>query len=382
LPTNFGFAKRYCNATHNGYGWDFSGASNLDELQNKLRSSVMIRRKKEDVLKELPAKTRQVIEIENDENAVKNEKKASINFQEQIQKLKIAVELSKAESEEAYKEAVDKLRECAKQHFEEIARLRHETALAKVPYVIDYVNDILENDDKYKLVLFAHHKDVVQKLAEEFGNKCVLLTGEMKLEDRQASVDRFQNDETCNVFIGSLKAAGVGITLTKSSHVIFVELDWTPGNMSQCEDRVHRIGQVNSVLIQHLVLQSSVDVNLARTLVEKQEIIDNALDTEKPVLQNEIVTGVEYKVATENLTVKKVEQQAQLITEERKIELLKYLKILSSYCDGAQALDGKGFNKIDTEIGHSLASQSFLSNKQAVIAEKLVRKYHRQIKGL
>ena len=95
---------------------------------------------------------------------------------------------------------------------------------------------------------------------------------------RQVEVDRFQNDKSVKVFIGQIQAAGVGITLTAASHVIFVELDWVPGTVSQAEDRCHRIGQNNYVLVQHLVLENSLDAVMAKTLIRKQSIVEKTLN--------------------------------------------------------------------------------------------------------
>ena len=100
------------------------------------------------------------------------------------------------------------------------------------------------------------------------------LTGDTPMIARQAAVDRFQNDPGCSLFIGNLIAAGVGLTLTAASHVVFAELDWVPGNVSQAEDRCHRIGQKNSVLVQHLVIDGSIDAEMAKRIVAKQAVID------------------------------------------------------------------------------------------------------------
>src|SRR3990167_6920453 len=160
--------------------------------------------------------------------------------------------------------------------FTEISKLRHATALAKLPMVMIHLRDQLDAGNK--VVVFAHHHDVVAAIAAEFGAAAVTLTGETGMAERQAAVDRFQSDDSCTLFIGSIHAAGVGITLTAAAHVIFAELDWVPGNLSQAEDRCHRIGQSGSVLVQHLVLDGSIDATMAQTITAKQDIIDRALD--------------------------------------------------------------------------------------------------------
>ena len=95
---------------------------------------------------------------------------------------------------------------------------------------------------------------------------------------RQNAIDLFQNDPQVKVFIASIQAAKEGITLTASDLVIFSELDWVPGNLSQAEARCHRIGQENHVLVQHLLLNGSLDARMARVVLAKQDILDAALD--------------------------------------------------------------------------------------------------------
>lgn len=284
------FMTRYCGAVRTSHGWDVSGATNLEELHEKLRASVMIRRLKKDVLKELPPKTRQVIELpcEKGDKAILEEQKRIYQEKDrELQKLRQRVAiLAKAKKkdpercEAEYREAVKALRESQGVAFSEMARLRHEVALLKVPRVVEFLREVFESDPERKVVLFAHHKDAIAEFMKAFPG-AVAVIGDMNMEARQASVDRFQNDPKCRLFVGSITAAGVGLTLTASSHVVFAELDWVPGNMSQAEDRCHRIGQTNSVFVQHIVLEESLDAYMAKTLIHKQEVIEKALDGEK-----------------------------------------------------------------------------------------------------
>ena len=91
-------------------------------------------------------------------------------------------------------------------------------------------------------------------------------------------MDRFQEDESVRVFVGSITAAGLGLTLTASSHVVFAELTWVPAQLTQAEDRTHRVGQRDSVLVQHLVLEDSIDARMVGTLLSKQHVIDRVVD--------------------------------------------------------------------------------------------------------
>lgn len=373
-PSEFGkfmpFAKRYCNAHHNGYGWDFSGSSNLDELQTRLRAHIMVRRLKKDVLKELPLKIRQIVSLppNGSTKAVKAEKEAWDRKEETIQALRDDADLAHASGDqEAYKIAVSRLREVAQASFEEISRLRHETALSKVPAVIEHLEGMIENGIE-KVVVFAHHRDVIALLSKKFGVSAVTLTGETSMENRNSAVERFQNDPAVKFFIGSIKAAGVGLTLTASSHVVFSELDWVPGNITQAEDRCHRIGQENVVQIQHLVIDESLDAKFAKVLVDKQEVIDKALDI-TPEIDDTVLTPPRPRKYPE-------------ATEKQRESATLCLRTLAGMCDGACKQDGMGFNKPDAKIGHALAQKSLsrdLTDGEVFLAQRILPKYHGQL---
>jgi SWI/SNF-related matrix-associated actin-dependent regulator of chromatin subfamily A-like protein 1 len=367
------YAQRYCDPIHTGWGWDFSGASNLEELQDKLRSTIMIRRLKSEVLPELPLKFRQVVELPTDAKTlsiIQKELKEWNSNEELIANLKTSLVLAKInEDDNAYRDAVKNLREGMSAQFSSMSKLREIVALAKLPYVLEHVKNA-EN----KIVIFAHHKSVVAELKKNLGEEAVVLVGDTPMLDRQKAVDDFQNDPKIKYFIGSIKSAGVGITLTAASHVVFAELDWVPGNVSQCEDRCSRISQKNNVLVQHLVLEGSLDAKIAKTLIQKQEVIDKALDVEydlgEPMVPEEIIIPPRQEL----------EKEGEHISDSEKIELLKSLKKIAAMDeDMAAELNGIGFNKFDSAIGHSLSSKLFLTNKQAVVARRLVKKYGRQL---
>jgi hypothetical protein len=274
----FAYTNRYCGAVQTRYGVDVSGASNLDELQTKLRATCMVRRLKSEVLTDLPPKVRQVIEIPaaGMESLVATERAQYAQHRGEIERLQAEAEALREQGGVDYAEAVEKLQEATGAAFTEMSKIRHELALAKLPHVIEHVEAALENVDK--VVVMCWHHDVVQALTQHFGRAAVEVSGKVAIADRQAAVERFQTDKTCRVFVGTIKAAGVGLTLTASSTVIFAELWWVPGDISQAEDRCHRIGQTDSVLVQHLVVDGSLDATQAKTIVEKQDVIDRALD--------------------------------------------------------------------------------------------------------
>jgi len=274
-PTDFGnwteFALQYCEGRKTNRGLMANGASNLEELQARLRTTVMIRRLKKEVLHDLPEKRRQLIELPPNgcTDIVQHEYRIWERY------LSAKAELCPETDEDSYEEAVERLRYEVRLAFAELARARHEVAKAKVPYVMEHLN----NFGHEKVVVFAHHRAVINKLKEGLGDRAVAFHGAMGISSRQKAIDDFQKKPEVQFFIGSIMAAGCGITLTAASNVVFAELDWTPGKVAQAEDRVHRIGQRNAVLVQYLVFDNSVDAKMAKTLLEKQAIISEALDT-------------------------------------------------------------------------------------------------------
>ncbi|HHV41230.1 MAG TPA: SWF/SNF helicase family protein [Clostridiaceae bacterium] len=244
---------------------------------------------------------------------------------------------------------------------------------------IQHIKDMLENESK--IVIFAHHLDVLNTLHEEFKDEAVILTGQTKPEDRQLAVDRFQNNEEIKLFIGSIQAAGVGITLTAASTEIFVELDWVPANISQAESRCHRIGQLGSVLVQHLVLDGSLDAHMVQTLIAKQDVLDEALDA--PIEEREpfiLPTLPIEEPSTARVTKREIYEEAETIAPEQIDAVHEGLMMLAMLDpDRASEINQEGFNAVDAKIGHDLAWQARLTPKQAILGRKILRKYRRQL---
>jgi SWI/SNF-related matrix-associated actin-dependent regulator 1 of chromatin subfamily A len=400
--TFFNFARRYCDAKQQeiviGWDrvnrctrikkvWDFSGHSNLEELQNELRSTVMIRRLKGDVLKELPPKTRQIVVIPRDQRADGEDVRALKTFRSLQAEMKQA---EKANDKEAYKRAAALL-ERYKVAFCDGAIVRHAMGLEKVPYVIEYAKDELENVDK--ILIFGWHQDVLDQIFEGLSEyHPVLVTGRHNAEQKQAAQELFQGDDTHRVFVGNMQAAGIGITLTRAKVVLFAEMDYVPGNISQAEDRAHRIGQHDNVHIKHLVLEDSMDGELVGMCVDKQEVIDRTLN----VVGKQELAGLteQWKELDRQATEKLAEAAASQETSEGKRTLLlrefaldeakiidvhRMLQVIAGVCDGAVKKDDQGFNGLDSEFGRKLARQDWLSPRQAFFAIKMCRKYKRQV---
>ena len=276
----FPFAKRYCNARKIQYGrgpgtkkfWDMTGSSNLDELHDRLRSTIMVRRLKTDVLPELPDKRRQILALPPSAR--------DVALLEKERGLWSQISPDALDVYDDWEEGVKKLSKQRGVLFEEISHAKKEVGLAKVPYVAEYVRACLDEGLEMgtKIILFAHHEEVLDLLLEELRDylPCVI-RGYSDDAQRELAVKNFQEDTDRRLFLGSIGAAGVGLTLTASSHVVFAEESWSHKDVSQCEDRAHRIGQKKSVLVTHIVFDGSMDANMMKKVLKKQEAAERAL---------------------------------------------------------------------------------------------------------
>lgn len=250
------FIDRYCDPkiiSTNGFKhWDINGASNAEELAERL-APMMLRRMKMDVLDDLPEKTRQVILFPPDSREVKD-----------------AIKIER--------EAASKLK--GAEYLGAIASARRMLGEAKIEASIEHIKNVLE--ETAKVVVFAHHKVVINRLFMGLSAYSpVMITGETSSVERHRVVERFQKQDA-RVFIGNLQAAGTGLTLTAASVAVFVEQDWTPGILAQAEDRIHRIGQKANALIQYLVFDGSLDANMAKTVARKEETINTIVKRSEP----------------------------------------------------------------------------------------------------
>lgn len=263
-PDRFTFAHWYCNAYRDRFGWNFTGASNLSSLRLRLRSSIMIRRTRKEVLPDLPSETHQIILLRETAGATillkqYNNIVLSVTGRRELQGLSV----------EELHHVIRRLDSPSSPLFSEISKIRRELAEKKLKPVIEHLGLLLESGEK--VVVFAHHRLLLLGIKKAFPNS-VMIIGGMKDSEKHKAVEAFQNGKA-KLFVGSIQAAGVGITLTASHIVAFAESSWTPGEIAQAKDRCVRIGQKNKVLIQYLVTIGSPDVLVIKRAIEKQRII-------------------------------------------------------------------------------------------------------------
>lgn len=265
------FIHRYCGWVQTPFGQDISGATHLTELHDRLRACCYIRRTKEEVLTELPEKQRCVVEM-----PLSNRKE----YDEQEADLYTYLKESRESGDDDTAQTIVR-----------INALLQLCAKGKMAALKEWVTTFLDSGEK--LVMFGHHLFLTKGLGKDFNAPTI--TGEDSMTQRQAGVDRFQTDPECRLIVCNLAAGGVGLTLTAASNVAICELGWTPALMDQAEDRVHRIGQKNAVVVWYLLAQNTIEVTIAQTLENKRDVISKTLDgkahlSESSVL-NEFIDG-------------------------------------------------------------------------------------------
>jgi len=248
---------RYCDPKKKPWGWEFNGASNLQELHANLKNTMMIRRLKKDVLTDLPEKTHNIIPVEIKR---KEYQEATDNFLFWL----------------ATKSPAAAKRAKSAQRLVQLGQLKQLAVKYKMKSVTKWIEDFLEESNE-KLVLFAIHKTTIQLLHKTFPAS-VVVDGSTSMHDRKLAVKAFQADPKIKIFIGNIQAAGTGITLTASSSVLFVELPWVPADLTQASDRVHRIGQTKGVMIYYIVAKNTIEEGLCAILQKKQKILSEILD--------------------------------------------------------------------------------------------------------
>lgn len=254
------FVDRYCSGQRE--------ASNLRELNFNLWKYCMFRREKSLVLTDLPDKIRQVntCEITNRKEYMDAERDLIMYLQK-------------------YKDADDdKIAEAMRgEVMVRINILRQISARGKVRDVIEFVKDFRENGKK--IILFCSLHEVVDQLKRYFPT-AVSVTGRDSQDEKQRAVDAFQNNPKADIIVCSIKAAGVGLTLTASSNVAFVEFPWTYADCCQCEDRAHRIGQKDSVTCYYFLGRRTIDEKVYRIIQEKKNIANAVTGSTENIEEN------------------------------------------------------------------------------------------------
>lgn len=267
-PLNFtDYTLYFCRTWESQFGLKVLGnkAERMGEFKTIL-SSIMLRRKAESVLKDLPPLWWQdsVVEVDGWDDM------AHVENDHERQAVELILQNAVTQGDLS-----DKLNEIAPH----MASLRRLTALAKAKPIAAQLAGELDDRAYDKVVVFAYHKAALEALREGLAKfNPAYIVGGMTAGERQAEIDRFQNDPECRVFIGQITACSTAITLTAANQVVFAEMDWVPAVNAQASKRCHRIGQSKPVIVRSFALANSTDEVVARTLAKKAQMISEALD--------------------------------------------------------------------------------------------------------
>ena len=252
------YAIRYCQGFQFRAGnrkvWNVTGASNLEELRDRT-SKQILRRLKENVL-DLPDKIITPVYLRT---SSKEYKDLMGEYYEWLENKK----------EESSSLTVQ---------FSKIMKVRKVIANEKVKDTIEFVQNII--DQGKKVIIFTNFTDTLQLIHSHFGKESVYLDGSCNKVQRQYAVDQFQENEKIKVFVGNLKAAGVGLTLTAAEVVIMNDLSFVPAEHAQAEDRAYRYGQKNNVLVYYPIFENTIEGVIYDILNNKKKVIGTVMGDE------------------------------------------------------------------------------------------------------
>lgn len=272
----WGFYRRYCNAFRDRFGqWNIDGHSNLDELNDRLRGNCYIRRTKDQVLDELPPIRHHELVVDGTAAGMKEYRKADADIVKYLMERarEIAEELGESPRSAAVRA---RMRAQSSEHLVRIGVLRKLAARAKMHAVTELVESYLAEGKK--VVLAAHHREIVDELASKYGN--LKIQGGMSVDDVEKHKERFQNlpVEDAPTIVLSIQAAKTGHTLTAAQDVVFVELPWTPADIDQTYSRCHRLGQPGSVTATYVLCAGTIDEDIYEIIERKRGVVTQAIE--------------------------------------------------------------------------------------------------------
>ena len=270
------FYKRYCGAFRDRFNqWHIDGASNLDELNERLRGSCYIRRPKDEVLEDLPPIRHSEWLIDPDPKHLAEYGKAEKDIAKFVAER--AAELAKELGKDPKSAAVRaKFKAEAHEHLIKLSVLKKIAAKSKLKAVDEWVESRI--NEGRKVVLAAHHREVVNLLADQYGG--LKIQGGMTPDEVQSAKETFmeKSAEDAPVIVLSIQAAKTGHTLTASQDMLFVEHPWTPADVDQVSARIHRIGTTGSVQITHALASGTIDEQVFQLINNKRAVVDAATD--------------------------------------------------------------------------------------------------------
>lgn len=310
FPNYYAFAMRYCGAKNSGFGWKFDGASNTQELFRILKKSIMIRRLKKDVLKDLPPIDIITMPLEIDNRKeydhaddafleyiakkyegdirelakkVNQEVKEFNNYTE----LGLDAEIDEEDIQRLTTYKVDKSSKAST--LVQIRMLQQLAVKGMMNQFLEWVEDFLESGNK--LVIFGLHRFVIDAIYDRFESVSVRYYGSTSKKNKQRAIDSFQNNPDIKLFVANMFSAGVAITLTAANYVAIVEYPWNPSKLQQAIDRVHRFTQTKQVTAYKFIAVNTIMEKINKILFKKENISDAVLDG-KDLITQKLLTEI------------------------------------------------------------------------------------------
>lgn len=285
----YSYATKYCEGQQGYWGFEAKGASNLPELKEKI-SKYFLRRTKEEVLSQLPPKNRVEVPID-----LPKEERTQYNLVEE----NLVKYLKQYKKEKTDKQIMKSL---AAEKLVKLNLLREINAMGKIPTAKELIDGIIEAEEK--VIVFSSFNAPLEELADLYEEESVLLLGNTPIDERGEMVKKFQSDPKCKIFFGGTRSAGVGITLTAASNVIFLDLPWNPADLEQGENRAHRPGATyESLNIYQIISRNTIDSFMKKLLARKQDIINQLIEgkvvEEEDNMINEYINSLKLKYEKE-----------------------------------------------------------------------------------
>lgn len=294
----WGFYRRYCGAHKDKWGqWHLEGHSNLEELNEKLRSICYIRRTKDQVMTDLPPVVHAPITVEGSPAVMKEYAKAEADIVAYL--IERAKQIAKELGLPIGAAAVSaRLKAEANEHLVKMSVLRKIAARAKMPVVEEWIKERV--DQGRKVVVAAHHRDIVDEITNRFGG--LKIQGGMDVNDVEDAKHKFQTlpCDQAPVIVLSIQAAKTGHTLTASQEVLFVELPWTPADVDQTYSRCHRLGQLGSVTSTYMMTSGTIDEDIYALIEQKRKIVNVATEGDF-VFDDNDASNIIFKLIEESL---------------------------------------------------------------------------------
>lgn len=257
LWSEFQFQHAYCVVKNTGFGMKVVGSRNEKKLHEKL-SDFMLRRRKVDVWADVPPTLVTDLWVDADVSGLPGEE----------------MEIARQVMAE---HGIDGLRRVAANG--SVSTLRRLTGLAKVPGVAAWSRDFIESTPKEsKLVLFAHHQEVISALHDQLKTDFLHIRNDMKDGERQRVLDRFQNDPTVRGLICRMMAEGVGIPLSAADDLVILEPSWVPAVNEQVADRIADVGKKRKNTVHLAKIGGSIDEDIVNVLTQRMRSISMVVD--------------------------------------------------------------------------------------------------------